>query len=68
MKYFLCSLVEVVCCDVMFHLTLLVESCFFVGLLFFGACGVLSNVPSRTVFSFFRRGSLDETVLRSAAA
>ena len=49
----------------MFHFTPLVESCFFVGILFFGVCGVLFNVLSSSVFSFFRRGSLDETVLRS---
>ena len=37
----------------------------FVGVLFFGECGVLFNVLSRSLFSFFRRGSLDKTVLRS---
>jgi hypothetical protein len=38
---------------------------YFVELLFFGVCGVSFNVLSRNVFLFFRRGSLDETVLRS---
>ena len=48
------------------HFTLLVESCRYVGLFFFGVCEVLLfNVLSRSVFSFFRRGSLDESVLRS---
>jgi hypothetical protein len=47
----------------MFHFTPLVDICFvFVGLLFFGLCGVLFNVLNRSVFSFFRRGSPDETV------
>ena len=38
---------------------------FFVGPLFFGVCGVLFNVLSRSVLSVFRRGSLDTTVWRS---
>ena len=49
----------------MFHFTPLMESCFSVGILFFDICGVLFNVLSRSVLSFFRRGSLDETVLQS---
>jgi len=36
-----------------------------VGLLFYDVCGVLLNVLSRSAISFFRRGSLDESVLRS---
>jgi hypothetical protein len=41
------------------------ESCFFVGILFFALCGVSFNVLSRSVLPFFRRGSIDENVLRS---
>jgi hypothetical protein len=37
----------------------------FRGAVFFGVCGVLFSVLSRSVFSFFRRGSLDESVFRS---
>jgi hypothetical protein len=49
----------------MLHFTPLMESCFFVGILFFALCGVSFNVLSRSVVSFFRRGSIDEHVLRS---
>ena len=38
---------------------------FFLGLLFFNVCEVLLNVLSRSVFSFFRKGSPDETALQS---
>jgi len=48
-----------------FHFTPLMESCFFVGIIFFDICGVLFNVLSRNILLFFRTGSLDETVLRS---
>ena len=45
------------------HFTALIESYSFVSLLSFGVCKVLFNVLSRSVFSSFRRGSLDEGVL-----
>jgi hypothetical protein len=63
----MCSFIEAICCDLlgMFHLNLLVDSCFFRGALFFGVCGVLFSVLSRSLFSFFRRRSLDESVLQS---
>jgi len=35
------------------HFTLLMESCCFVGLLFFGVCRVLFKLFSRSLFSFF---------------
>jgi len=35
------------------HFTLLMESCFFVGLLFFGVCRVLFKVLSRSLYSIF---------------
>jgi hypothetical protein len=38
---------------------------FFRGAPFFGVCGVLFYVLSRSVFAFSRRGTLDDTVLRS---
>ena len=58
------------CCDV-FYVPLhsvngkLFFFSFFLGLLFFNVCGGLLNVLSRSVFSFFRRGSLDDTALQS---
>lgn len=48
------NFVEVVCCNVFYvHFTLLMESCFFVGLLFFDVYRVLFKVLSRSLFSFF---------------
>jgi len=35
------------------HFTLLMESCFFVGFIFFSVCRVLFKVLSRSLFSFF---------------
>jgi len=66
----LSSFVEAVCCDV-FYVPLhsangkLFFFSFFLGLLFFSLCEVLLNVSSRSVFSFFIRGSLDDTALQS---
>ena len=62
------SLVEVVCCDVIcVPLSSVNGKLFFMGLIFFVVCGVLFDVLSKSVFSFFRRRSLDETVLQSVA-
>ena len=64
----LCSFVEAVCCDVVCffvsHFAALTESYSFVGLLSFAICRVLFSVLSRSVFSFFRMGSLDDSVSR----
>ena len=51
----------------MFHFLPFYGKIFFfsVSLLFFGVCGVLFSVLSRIVFSVFRSGSLDGTVLRT---
>ena len=63
------SFVEVVCCDVFYVPLHSVNGklffSFLVGLIFFDVCGVLFNVLGRSVFSFFRRGSLDGTALQS---
>jgi len=60
--------VEVVCCDVIYvTLPSVKGKLFFMGLIFFVVCAVLFNILSKSVFSFFRRGSLDETVLQSVA-
>ena len=63
----LSSFIEILCCDVIYAPMPSVNRklSYFVELLFFGVCGVSFNVLSRNVFLFFRRGSLDETVLRS---
>ena len=65
-RLLLSSIIEDVCCGVIYvPLHPVNESFFFVGLLLFGVCGILFNVLSRSVFSFFPRGSLDETLLLS---
>ena len=58
---------EVMCFDIVCVLFPSVNGkLFFVGLIFFGVCGVLFKVLSKSVFSIFRRGSEDETMMRSA--
>ena len=61
----LSSSTEFVCWDVIYvPLHSVNGKVFFfpLGLLFVGVCGILFNVLSRSVFSFFCRGLLDETV------
>jgi hypothetical protein len=62
----LCSFVEVVYCDVIYDPLHSVSGKLLLrGAPFLAICGVLFNILSRSVFSFFRRGSLDGTVLPS---
>ena len=49
----------------MFHFSLLVESFFFLGAPFPWCIKSVIKLLIRSIFSFFLRGSLDETVLRS---
>jgi hypothetical protein len=62
----LCNFVEAVSSDVIYvPLHSVSGKLFFRAAPFLAVCGVLFNILSRSVFSFFRRGSLDKTVLRS---